>query len=57
VCSAYVAAMYKAGGLFGDYEVNGTEFVPRDVYSLNFFDEEYAFPEECGKADPGITHC
>jgi len=58
VCSAYVAAMYKAGGLFGDYEVNATEFVPRDVYSLKFFDDNFAFSDECSAADPGVTsHC
>ena len=57
VCSAYVAAMYKAGGLFGENEVEATEFVPRDVYSLKFFDEDYAFPDICADADPGQKHC
>jgi len=32
VCSAFVASIYKAGGLFGDYDVNAAEFTPRDVY-------------------------
>jgi hypothetical protein len=32
VCSAYVTALYKAGGLFGDLEINATEFTPKDVY-------------------------
>ena len=41
VCSAYVAAIYKAAGLFGDMEINSTEFGPADVYELNFFDEHY----------------
>lgn len=44
VCSAYVAAMYKAAGLFDPYEVQATEFVPRDIYTLNFFDADYTFP-------------
>jgi hypothetical protein len=44
VCSAYVAAMYKAAGLFGDMEINSTEFGPQDVYQLNFFDEDFARP-------------
>ena len=57
VCSAYVAAMYKAGGLFGENEVMATEFVPRDVYSLKFFDEDFAFPDVCSEADPGVKHC
>jgi hypothetical protein len=30
--------MYKAAGLFGDLEINATEFTPRDVYALDFFD-------------------
>jgi hypothetical protein len=37
VCSAYVAALYSAAGLFGPYHINGTEFTPKDVYTLNFF--------------------
>lgn len=41
VCSAYVAAMYKAAGLFGDLEINAVEFTPKDVYILNFFDLNY----------------
>lgn len=38
VCSAYVASMYKAAGLFDDMEINATEFHPRDIGMLNFFD-------------------
>ena len=49
--------MYKAGGLFGDFDVQGTEFVPRDIYSLKFFDENFAYPEACTTADPGVKHC
>jgi len=42
VCSAYVAALYKAGGILGD--VNATEFSPKDVYELDIFDKTYARP-------------
>lgn len=38
VCSAFVTSVYKRAGLFGDLEINVTEFVPKDVYELNFFD-------------------
>jgi len=44
VCSAYVAAMYKAAGLFDDMEIQATEFTPRDVYILNVFDTNYQRP-------------
>jgi len=37
VCSAYVIALYKRAGLFGDAYINAPEFVPRDIYTLNFF--------------------
>ena len=57
VCSAYVAAMYKAAGLFGDFKVQATEFTPRDVYSLNFFDLEYPRPDACVAADPELPYC
>jgi len=44
VCSAYVAAVYQAAGLFAPYRINGPEFTPRDVYTLNFFDLNYQRP-------------
>lgn len=44
VCSAYVAALYKAAGLFGDMPINATEFHPRDVYSLAFFNDTFDRP-------------
>ena len=44
VCSAYVTAIYKAAGLFGDLEINATEFSPKDVYQLDFFDRLFDKP-------------
>ena len=38
VCSSFIIYMYKMGGLFGDLEINATEFTPKDLYDLNFFD-------------------
>ena len=38
VCSCFVAALYKAAGLFGDLTISSTEFTPKDVYNLNFYD-------------------
>ena len=32
VCSAFVAGVYKAGGLFDGKTIQATEFTPRDVY-------------------------
>lgn len=57
VCSAYVAAHYKAAGLFDDLEINATEFTPRDVYVLNVFDLESPRPEQCVTADPDSPFC
>jgi len=57
VCSAYVAALYKAAGLFYDFEINATEFTPRDVYTLNFFDVNFMRPQVCVDADPESDWC
>jgi len=57
VCSAYVAAMYKAAGLYDDFDVQATEFTPRDIYTLNFFDLNFTKPEACVAADPTLPYC
>lgn len=41
VCSAFSTSVYKAAGMFGEFEVNATEFTPRDVYMLDFFDKNF----------------
>lgn len=56
VCSSYVAAAYKAAGLFGDLSINATEFTPKDVYTLALFDSSER-PEACQKADPDLPYC
>ena len=57
VCSSYVAALYKVAGLFGDLEINATEFVPKDIYILDFFDKERELPQQCTMADPDLPFC
>lgn len=57
VCSAYVAGLYKAAGLFDDFDINATEFGPRDVYTLNVYDLVTPRPEACVTADPDSPFC
>jgi hypothetical protein len=57
VCSAYVAAAYQAAGLFAPGHINGPEFTPRDVYTLDIFDTNFIRPEVCVKADPNEPYC
>lgn len=38
VCSSLVVYLYKAAGLFGNLEINATEFTPKDIVNLNFWD-------------------
>lgn len=57
VCSAYVAAAYQAAGIFGSGKINGPEFTPRDIYTLDIFDKNYTKPEACAKADPDQPYC
>lgn len=51
VCSSFVVGFLKAGGLFGDLEINATEFTPRDLYQLDFFDKNFNKPEKCNQQD------
>jgi hypothetical protein len=57
VCSCYCAGFYKAGGLFGDLEIQPQEFTPKDVYQLIFFDKDYNKPQVCKDADPDTPFC
>lgn len=57
VCSAFVTAMYKAAGLFKNLEIQATEFTPKDVYTLKFFDSNYTKPKACQDADPDLPYC
>jgi hypothetical protein len=57
VCSAFVIAFYKAGGLFDGMDVQATEFGPKDIYQLDIFDKEYKRPNECVLADPDLPYC
>ena len=57
VCSCFVTAFYKAGGLFDGLSIQANEFTPKDVYSLNFFDKNYKRPQACIDADPELPYC
>lgn len=55
VCSSFVAAIWKAGGLYNGLTIQATEFTPRDVYQTNFFDLNYKKPEKC--KDTTLPYC
>lgn len=57
MCSAYVIALYKAAGLFDDLEINSTEFTPRDIYTLKFFDLEANKTSKCELWDANHPWC
>lgn len=55
VCSSFVINVYEIGGLFGSLDINSTEFTPRDIYQLDFFDKNYKKPSQC--KDKDLTYC
>jgi hypothetical protein len=55
VCSSYVAGLYQAAGLLTN--INGPEFTPRDIYTLDVFDKNYTRPQACIEADPNAAYC
>jgi hypothetical protein len=57
VCSSFVIAMWKRGGLFGDMVLQATEFSPGDVVPLDVFNKTSVRPQECVEADPGLPYC
>jgi len=57
VCSAFVVAMWKHGGLFGNLTVQATEFTPRDIYQMTVINSTYEVPIECKAIDPVNPYC
>ena len=58
VCSSYIVAIFKAAGLFGDMKIEATEFTPRDLIELEFFDNKYRSNHTlCNKYDPNLPYC
>jgi len=57
VCSSFVLAMYKQAGILDGFTLQGTEFTPKDVYSLNIFDTQSTLPAVCTQADPTLPYC
>jgi len=57
VCSSFVTAIWRAGGLFGDLEINAAEFTPRDCYSMSWIDPNPELPQVCKDTNPGYPWC
>jgi len=57
VCSCFVAGVWQAGGLFYDYPINVTEFTPKDIYQMAFFDSNPVLPQSCMDNDPDLPYC
>lgn len=58
VCSCLVAGIWKAGGIFPEgVEIEATEFTPKDVYQIKFFDENFVVPDQCKINDPDLPYC
>ena len=57
VCSCFVIAYWKHGGLFGDLEFSPNEFGPKDIYALDIFDKNFKKPQECIDDNPDLPYC
>lgn len=57
VCSSFVVAFYKHGGMFGDLEIEPNEFADKDVYSMDIFDKNFERPKECVEDNPNLPYC
>jgi len=57
VCSCLVVGLWKAAGLFEGYNIHATEFTPKDIYNLNFFNTNPDLPEQCRLSDPDLPYC
>jgi len=57
VCSSYVTSVLKNAGIFGDLDINPSEFATKDVYILDLWNTTDPLPEACVAADPDLPYC
>ena len=58
VCSSFVTDVLKHAGIFGDLDINSSEFHPRDVYSLNIFQKDNSqYPQACKDNKSNDLYC
>lgn len=57
VCSELVAKLWKAGGLFGNFLVQGSEFTPKDIYQIKLFSDGKERQSICKENDPELDYC
>ena len=58
VCSTLVTSLLRRGGMFGDMNINSTEFTPKDLYQLEFFDNSGKnLPKECTGENAKFGYC
>ena len=57
VCSSFVVAYWKNGGMFEGLTINPPEFVDRDIYQMDIFDKNYQRPQECIDDNPDLPYC
>ena len=55
--SEFIIAAYQQLGLFDGFEINASEFTPKDIYQLDIFDKNYEKPEDCAEADNHLHYC
>jgi hypothetical protein len=56
VCSCFVMGLYKAAGIVS-VDVQATEFSPKDIYQINYFNTTASRPQACIDADPEHPFC
>ena len=57
VCSCFVIAYFKHGGMFDNIDFSPNEFTPKDVYTLDIFDKDFIKPQECIEDNPDLPYC
>jgi len=57
VCSSFVIALWKNGGLFPNVTIQATEFTPKDLYQMMYLDPSPQIPPGCQELDPVNPYC
>jgi hypothetical protein len=57
VCSVFIMSLFKESGVLDGYDIQASEFTPKDLYMLDVWDKNWTRPDICKKNGDNYPYC